>query len=106
MFLTVDNVIAAGKNQLFSVKNRGRQAQGTAKLEGSNSGENMGEGFLTVGRLAWLIGVALLVMIANVAISIVYMVVYSYVIDPGHDQQYYEAHIQAAAPYCSIIAAK
>jgi hypothetical protein len=32
------------------------------------------------------------------------MVVYSYLIDPGHDQAYYEAHIQAAAPYSSIIA--
>jgi hypothetical protein len=66
--------------------------------------KNMGEGFFNLSRLAWLIGVALLVLIANVAMSIVYMVVYSYVIDPGHDQQYYEAHIQEAAPYCSIIA--
>jgi hypothetical protein len=32
------------------------------------------------------------------------MVVYSYLIDPGHEPQYYNDHIQAAAPYCSIVA--
>jgi len=30
--------------------------------------------------------------------------VYSLLIDPGHDQVYYEAHAQVAAPYSSIIA--
>ena len=64
----------------------------------------MGEGFLNLSRLAWLIGVALLVMVANVLVSILYMVVYSYVIDPGHEKQYYDAHIEVAAPYCSIVA--
>ena len=64
----------------------------------------MSENFLTFGRVAWLIGVALLVMIANVAASILYMVIYGHLIDPGHEQQYYDAHIQAAAPYCSIVA--
>ena len=64
----------------------------------------MGESFFKLNRIAWLIGIALLVMITNIAISILYMVVYSYVIDPGHDPQYYEAHIQIAAPYSSIVA--
>ncbi|MFN0098653.1 MAG: hypothetical protein ACKVS7_08255 [Gemmatimonadaceae bacterium] len=32
------------------------------------------------------------------------MVVYSYLIDPGHEEQYYRDHIQVAAPYCSIVA--
>jgi hypothetical protein len=45
-----------------------------------------------------------MVLIVNVAISILYMVVYGYVIDPGHEQAYYEAHIQQAAPYSSIVA--
>lgn len=57
-----------------------------------------------VSRLIWLVSVALAVMIVNVALSVVYMVVYSYLIDPGHDQRYYEEHIQMAAPYCSIVA--
>ena len=59
---------------------------------------------MTVGRVAWLVGVALLVLIANVAASFLYMVVYSYVIDRGHDEQYYRDHIKVAAPYCSIVA--
>ncbi len=64
----------------------------------------MGEGFINFGRLGWLIGVAILVMLANILVSVIYMVVYSYLIDPGHGQQYYDAHIQVAAPYSSIIA--
>jgi hypothetical protein len=64
----------------------------------------MGEGFLNLSRIAWLAGIAVLVMIANIAVSILYMVVYSYLIDPGHDAQYYNDHVQAAAPYCSIVA--
>jgi hypothetical protein len=62
---------------------------------------------MTLGRwshLALLVGVSLIVMVANVAFSILYMVVYSYWIDPGHDNKYYQEHIQIAAPYCSIIA--
>jgi hypothetical protein len=59
---------------------------------------------MTFGRVAALTGLALGVMAANIAISILYMVVYSYAIDPGHDKAYYEAHIRIAAPYCSIIA--
>ncbi len=56
------------------------------------------------GRLAWLVGVAVLVLVVNVAVSILYMVVYGHWIDPGHDVQYYNDHIQIAAPYCSIVA--
>ena len=59
---------------------------------------------MNLSRIGWLIGVAILVMIANVAVSILYMVVYSYLIDPGHEKQYYDEHIQMAAPYCSIVA--
>ena len=59
---------------------------------------------MTFIRLAWLVGVAVLVLVVNVAISILYMVVYSHLIDPGHEEQYYHDHIQAAAPYCSIVA--
>ena len=60
--------------------------------------------FITPGRVVWLVGVAVLVLIANVTASVLYMVIYGHVIDPGHDQQYYNDHIQAAAPYCSIVA--
>ena len=59
---------------------------------------------MTLGRLARLVGVAILVLVANVAVSILYMVVYGHLIDPGHEEQYYHDHIKVAAPYCSIIA--
>ena len=57
-----------------------------------------------MGRVAWLAGAALLVMVANIAATFLYMVVYSYLIDPGHDQAYYQQHVERAAPYCSIAA--
>jgi hypothetical protein len=59
---------------------------------------------MTIGRVAALAGLALGVMAVNVAISILYMVVYGYVIKPGREKAYYDAHVQIAAPYCSIIA--
>lgn len=59
---------------------------------------------MTLGRLAGLVGVALLVLVVNVALSILYMVVYGHLIDPGHEEQYYHDHIKVAAPYCSIVA--
>lgn len=59
---------------------------------------------MTIGRMAALVGCALGVMAANVAITVLYMVVYGHVIDPGHEKEYYDAHVQIAAPYCSIVA--
>jgi ABC-type transport system involved in cytochrome c biogenesis permease subunit len=64
----------------------------------------MGENFINLTRIAWLVGIALLVMVANIAASILYMVIYSYLIDPGHEKEHYDAHVQVAAPYCSIVA--
>jgi hypothetical protein len=61
-------------------------------------------GFINFNRLAWLVGTAVLVMVANILVSVLYMVVYSYLIDPGHEKEYYDAHIQVAAPYSSIVA--
>ncbi len=59
---------------------------------------------MTLGRVAILVGIALSVMVINVAFSVLYMVVYGYVIDPGHANAYYQEHIEKAAPYCSIVA--
>ena len=59
---------------------------------------------MTLVRLASLVGVALLVMALNVAMSFLYMVVYGYLINPGHPEAYYKEHIKVAAPYCSIAA--
>lgn len=59
---------------------------------------------MTIGRLAWIIGAAILVLVINVAVSILYIACYSYLINPGHDQNYYQEYAQIAAPYSSIIA--
>jgi len=59
---------------------------------------------MMLGRVARLVGVALLVLVVNVAVSILYMVVYGHLIDPGHEERYYNDHIKVAAPYCSIVA--
>lgn len=55
-------------------------------------------------RWPWIVGGALIVMVANVAVHILYMVVYSYLINPGHDMAFYNEHAQKTAPYSSIIA--
>ncbi len=47
---------------------------------------------------------AVVVLVINVAISVLYIVAYSYLIDPGHDEAYYQAYAQLSAPYSSIIA--
>jgi hypothetical protein len=66
--------------------------------------EIMTDGFISLGRIAWLVGIAILVMVVNIVGSILYMIVYGHVIDPGHEPAYYDAHVQVAAPYCSIVA--
>ncbi len=50
-----------------------------------------------------LIGLAILTMIALVIISILEVIVYSYVVNPGKDISVYEAHAQFSAPYISGI---
>jgi hypothetical protein len=54
-------------------------------------------------RWVWIIPAALAVMILNVAIHILYMVAYSYIINPGHDAAHYQAHARVSAPYSSIV---
>ena len=50
-----------------------------------------------------LIGLAVLVMITLIIISILEVTFYSYVINPGHDVSVYEAHAEFSAPYVSGI---
>ena len=59
---------------------------------------------MTIVRLAWIIGAAILVLAINVGVSILYVAVYSYVINRGHDEHYYQEYAQTVAPYSSIIA--
>src|SRR5262249_54199300 len=60
--------------------------------------KNMLRGFLRI------IGATLLVLVSNVLVSILYIAVYSYLINPGHPEQFYRDYAQVAAPYSSIIA--
>ncbi len=59
---------------------------------------------MTLVRLASLVGVGLLVLVVNIAMSVLYMVVYGHLINPGHPKEFYDEHIKVAAPYCSIVA--
>ena len=58
---------------------------------------------MTLGRLAWIIVAAIFILVVNVCFSIVYMIFYGHLINPGHDEQFYQEHVKIAAPYCSII---
>lgn len=50
------------------------------------------------------IGVALLIMVLNVATAFGVMWVYGTFIETGHDQAFYEAAAQQIAPWSSIVA--
>lgn len=54
-------------------------------------------------RWLWIVPAALIVLISNVGIHVLYMVVYSYLINPGQDMAHYHAHAQFSAPYSSIV---
>lgn len=57
----------------------------------------------TKNRWIWITPTAIAVLVGNVALYILYMVAYSYVINPGQDEAHYQAHAQLSAPYWSII---
>lgn len=59
---------------------------------------------MTFMRLVSLVGVGVLVLVANVAMTILYMVIYGHLVNPGHPKEFYDAHVKVAAPYCSIVA--
>lgn len=50
-----------------------------------------------------LIGLAILVMITLIIISILEVAVYSYLVNPGQEISVYEAHAEFSAPYVSGI---
>ncbi|MGZ5244468.1 MAG: hypothetical protein ACXWDO_09805 [Bacteroidia bacterium] len=50
-----------------------------------------------------LIGLAILTMAVLVAISFIEVAIYAYLVNPGHDQAFYDAHAQVSAPYISGI---
>lgn len=58
---------------------------------------------MNIKRLTWIIGAAIFILVVNVGLSVAYMVFYSYLVNPGHDEQFYQEHVKIAAPYCSIF---
>lgn len=58
---------------------------------------------MTIKRLLFIIGAALLSMLINIILSVLYLVIYSYLINPGHEAQFYQEYAQTAAPYSSIV---
>lgn len=49
------------------------------------------------------LGVALLLMVLNVAAAFGVMAIYGYLVDPGHEPAYYEAAAQSIAPWSSVF---
>lgn len=58
---------------------------------------------MNIKRLAWISGASVFILVVNVGLTVAYMVFYSYVVNPGHDERFYQEHVQIAAPYCSIV---
>lgn len=58
---------------------------------------------MDIKRLAWIIGASVVILVVNIGLTVAYMVFYSYLVNPGHDEQFYQEHVQIAAPYCSIV---
>lgn len=58
---------------------------------------------MTIKRLALIIGAALLSMIVNIGLSILYIALYSYFINPGHDEKFYQEYAAKAVPYSAIV---
>ena len=52
----------------------------------------------------WSFGAALLLHIVMIALAVAWVAFYSYALEPGHDQAFYEAHAAVASPIVSVLA--
>jgi len=50
-----------------------------------------------------LIGTALLLHVALILLTILEVAIYSYLIDPGHPQEFYEKHANESGPWISAV---
>ncbi len=53
-------------------------------------------------RILFVLALTVLAEVLLIAMTILYMVLYSYLINPGHSKEFYEQHVQSAAPWLSI----
>ena len=72
-------------------------------LEALEDALNMEQTTTPRNRWLWIVPAALITMIANVGIFFLYMVAYSYLINPGQNDAHYQAHAQFSGPYSSIV---
>ena len=52
----------------------------------------------------WGIGAALLLFAIMIALAVAWVAFYSYVVEPGHDRAFYDAHAQVSSPIVSVVA--
>ena len=55
-------------------------------------------------RFPWILLTTLLAAMVNVAVSVLWVAVYSHGINPGHEAAFYQEYAQWVAPYSSILA--
>ncbi len=58
---------------------------------------------LAKNRWVWIVPAAITVLVINLAIHLLYMVVYYHLINPGQDTAQYHAHAELSKPYSSIV---
>ena len=56
------------------------------------------------GTVGWGVGGAFILHAVMIALAVGWVAFYSYVVDPGHDQGYYEAYAQQSSPVVSVVA--
>ena len=59
---------------------------------------------MTIWHFTKLVAAAFVYLVINVAISVLWVAIYAYVINPGHPHAFYEEYAQVSSPYSSIIA--
>ena len=59
---------------------------------------------MKIGHFPKLLAAAIGFLIVNVTVSVLWVAVYAYLINPGHPAEFYQAYAQTAAPYSSIFA--
>ena len=54
--------------------------------------------------IGWGLAAAVLLFVVMIALAVAWVAFYSYVIEPGHDPAFYEAHAQVSSPIVSVVA--
>jgi hypothetical protein len=54
--------------------------------------------------IGWGVGAAALLFAVMIALAFAWVAFHAYVVEPGHDQAYYEAYAQVSSPIVSVVA--